>query len=86
MEILEFHSELLKAPALYDEAKQILTLEFQRGGKYEYLEFTPDDWAAFAASDSKGRHFLKVIKPHFACSKLPEEESTDGEKSGEQDN
>lgn len=77
---MEFESELLKPPAQYDEEKQILTLEFKRGGKYEYAEFTPQDWADFVAAESKGRHFLKVIKPHFACTRLPLEENEDGEK------
>jgi frataxin-like iron-binding protein CyaY len=78
---LTFESGLLKSPAVYDAEKQVLTLEFNRGGKYNYSEFTPQDWAEFIAADSKGKHFLRVIKPKFACTKLPPEETPDGAKS-----
>jgi hypothetical protein len=69
-------SGLLKSFA-YDAEKQILMLQFQRGGCYEYSEFTPQDMAAFEVAESKGKHFLREIKPKFACKKLPAEELPD---------
>ena len=75
---LQFESGLLKSPAVYDAKRAVLTLEFNRGGKYNYSEFTPQDWAEFVAAESKGKYFLRVIKPKFACSKLPPEEKTPG--------
>jgi hypothetical protein len=81
MEEMIFESGLLKSPAKYEAEKQVLTLEFNRGGRYNYAEFTPADWADFIAADSKGKHFLRVIKPKFACAKLPPEEMPDVAKT-----
>jgi KTSC domain len=78
---LAFESSMLKSPAFYDPETQVLTLEFARGQKYNYLEFTPQDWADFVSAVSKSSHFLHVIKPRFACVKLPPEEKPDAEKS-----
>lgn len=40
---------------------------------YHYTPFKAADWQAFQAAASKGSHFLKVIRPHFACAKAPQE-------------
>jgi hypothetical protein len=82
MQEIHFESTVLASPAIYDEQKQIMTLEFRRGPKYNYLDFTPQDCAEFAAAESKTKHFLTVIKPRFACVKLPPEEKTSGEETG----
>jgi KTSC domain len=79
---IHFESALLTSPAVYDEQKQIITLEFRGGQKYNYQDFTPQDWAEFAAAESKGKHFLRVIKPKFVCTKLPPEEKTSAEETG----
>lgn len=74
----EVESKLLKWWE-YNVQTQILTVAFLRGGIYNYLEFTPADLAEFQAAESKGKHFLKKIKPNFACEKLPPEENEDGQ-------
>lgn len=52
----------------YDEANNHLYVDFARPGSevpniYRYNNFTPADWNAYQASDSKGQHFLRNIKP-----------------------
>jgi hypothetical protein len=80
----ELESSLLKSYE-YDGAAEILTLEFQEGNAlYDYLEFTAQDFTDFLAAKSKGKHFLKVIKPNFQCEKRPLEENEDAQKPGEQ--
>ncbi len=60
----------------YDPATETLELSF-KGKKegdpdrvYHYTEFKPEHWEAFQAAESKGSHFIKVVKPKFACKKL----------------
>lgn len=47
---------------------------------YHYAAFTAEDWKAFQAAESKGSHFLKVIKPKFACTKVEPEKKDAEEK------
>lgn len=62
----------------YDAATQTLELAFasRKEGEpekvYHYHSFTPADWEAFEAAESKGSHFCRVIKPGFACTKVEE--------------
>jgi KTSC domain len=69
----------------YDAATKVLEIAFasRKPGEpdkvYHYAEFTAEDWAAFQAAESKGSHFLKTIKPKFACTKI-EPEKTDAQK------
>lgn len=63
----------------YDAATKVLEIAFasRKPGEpdkvYHYAEFTAEDWAAFQAAESKGSHFLKVVKPKFKCTKIEPE-------------
>lgn len=53
----------------YHPESQTLAIRFKGrgdapGSLYHYDGFTPDDWTAFQASESKGSHFYRHIKPH----------------------
>jgi hypothetical protein len=68
----------------YDAATKVLEIAFasRKLGEpdkiYHYADFKAEDWAAFQAAESKGSHFLKVIKPKFSCTKI-EPEKKDAE-------
>jgi KTSC domain len=65
----------------YDPATETLELAFtsRKEGQpekvYHYAKFTAADWDAWQAAESKGSHFLKVVKPKFACTKIEEKEN-----------
>jgi hypothetical protein len=69
----------------WDAASKVLEIAFasRKPGEpdkvYHYAEFTAEDWAAFQAAESKGSHFLRAIKPKFACTKIGTEK-TNAEK------
>lgn len=52
----------------YDAATQTLGIQFHNrdktgpGSLYHYQNFSPADWEAFKAAESKGSHFKKFIK------------------------
>lgn len=54
--------------ARYSPHLQILQIDFRSTktgtitSTYEYLFFSPMDWAAFQAAESKGKHFAEFIK------------------------
>lgn len=60
----------------YDAANETLEISFasrkpdQPESVYHYAAFTLADWEAFQAAESKGSHFLKVVKAKFACTKV----------------
>lgn len=60
----------------YDAATQTLEISFKsrKEGEadkvYHYSTFTAEDFAAFLAAESKGSHFLRIIKPKFPCKKF----------------
>ena len=56
----------------YDAATQTLRIEFPRKGHppgagtvYEYYHVSAEQWAAFQAAESFGKHFLANIKGKF---------------------
>jgi KTSC domain len=69
----------------YDAATKTLELEFKSrkdgvpNGVYHYANFTQADWDAFSTVESKGSYFLRLIKPHFVCTKLEQEKKEDAE-------
>lgn len=76
----EIESSLIKSYE-YDGATEILTLELHKANAlYDYLEFTAQDFTDFLAAESKGKHFLKVIKPGFKCEKRLLEENENAEE------
>lgn len=57
--------------ARYDEGQRVLTVFFKRSNPkskeqaYRYGGVTPQEWAAFAQSFSKGKHFSEHIRTQF---------------------
>ena len=49
----------------YSEEHQVLALQFAGGSMHHYKGVTPEDYAAFQAAESKGRHFAAHIKDKF---------------------
>lgn len=49
-----------------------LTIQFNKGGVYEYANVTPEDYAALMAAESVGSHFSKKFKNNAAypCTKV----------------
>jgi len=48
----------------YDERKRTLTVVYSgKRGVYRYHDVTPQEYAAFRASPSKGNHLNQVFKP-----------------------
>ena len=55
----------------YDEEEQILNILFNSSGQmYEYYDVPKEVFEEFLASDSKGRHFLGVIRDYYHYSKF----------------
>jgi len=73
----------LLSTAAYDAASQVLELSFRAHPEkvYHYSNFTPADWEAFQAAESKGSHFLRVIKPTFSCRKIEEEHAEEDKEA-----
>ena len=65
----------------YDAASETLELAFaaRKAGDpekvYHYTPFTAADWDAWRAAESKGSHFLRVVKPGFRCTKIEEKKN-----------
>jgi hypothetical protein len=63
----------------YDAATQTIEIAFKAKKEgdpekvYQYTPFTEADWKAFKEAPSMGSHFLRVIKPNFACKKIEPE-------------
>lgn len=56
--------------ARYDSETQVLEIDFrnaagEKASTYTYAGFPPEDWAAFQAAESKGKHFAYKIRPAF---------------------
>jgi hypothetical protein len=49
----------------YDEAKQLLTVEFVSGAIYHYQQVPPSIYKAFEGSESKGIYFNDHVKDKF---------------------
>lgn len=46
----------------YDEANQILTIEFNERGTYQYFNFPLDEWLLFNGAASRGTYFNLYIR------------------------
>lgn len=49
----------------YDEARQILALEFHSGTIFHYYKFTLQDFERFGAAASRGQFYAREIKGKF---------------------
>lgn len=54
----------------YDEKKQILEVEFNHGGIYEYYEVEKEIYDDLINVDSLGRYFINHIKDDYDYSKV----------------
>ncbi|MGE5620703.1 MAG: KTSC domain-containing protein [Sphingomonadaceae bacterium] len=49
----------------YDEAQQILEIEFWSGGVYRYYGVPPEVYRELLEASSKGRYFLSKIRNEY---------------------
>ncbi len=49
----------------YESTTQVLTVEFQNGGIYDYFDIPEDVHEQMKAASSKGQFLAKVIKSHY---------------------
>ena len=54
----------------YDEAKQVLEVEFSGGGVYLYQEVPKQIFEEFMAAPSLGRYFYSGIRDRFQTEKV----------------
>lgn len=55
----------------YDSSNQILEIEFNSGGIYQYSQVPEDIYNSLMNADSKGRYFIQNIKnAGFSYSKI----------------
>jgi hypothetical protein len=75
----------LIASHAYDAETQTLELELLRKSKpavvYQYTPFTPARYQEFLDAESKGKHFLKEIRPDASLKVKRLEEQPDAQKS-----
>lgn len=57
------------AALAYDEAGQILQLEFRRGTIYRYFGVPAPVYEALVAAPSKGKYFNRAIRGNFRYSR-----------------
>ena len=53
----------------YDPETKVLSVEFTKGGTYEYAEVPPEEHEAFMNAESVGKYFLVHIKPNYEASR-----------------
>jgi len=51
----------------YDDANNVLEVEFRTGGVYQYFGVPRESYVALMAAMSKGRFFSTQIKPAYRC-------------------
>jgi len=49
----------------YDEATQVLTVEFNSGSRYDYYDVPERLFEGMKSADSKGRYLNAEIKGHY---------------------
>lgn len=54
----------------YDPAKQILEIEFNHGGIYQYFDVPLDEYEGLMDADSHGRYFVYNIKDGYDYEKI----------------
>ena len=54
----------------YNKEKKVLEIEFNSGGVYEYSNVPEDAFESLNKAQSKGKYFIKYIKPVFACTRV----------------
>jgi hypothetical protein len=54
----------------YDEANEILEIEFNHGGVYQYFDVPKEEYDALMNADSLGSYFFHNIRDVYDYSKL----------------
>lgn len=49
----------------YDEAAQVLTVEFNSGSRYDYYDVPENVFEGMKSADSKGRYLNTEVKGHY---------------------
>jgi hypothetical protein len=49
----------------YDEAEQVLTVEFNSGSRYDYYDVPENVFEGMKSADSKGRYLNTEVKGHY---------------------
>lgn len=63
------------ATVSYDEARQLLQLEFRSRAVYHYFVVPPTVHEGLLAASSKGRYFNLAIRGHYAFARIPSAEA-----------
>ena len=64
----------------YDAFCQLLEVEFNSGGVYQYYPVAPDDFSKLEAADSIGSHLYHFIQPFKACRQVVHVAAEEGAK------
>lgn len=54
----------------YDAANEILEVEFNHGGVYQYFDVPQNEYNALMNADSHGRYFVHNIKDDYEYQKM----------------
>lgn len=54
----------------YDTEREVLTVEFKKGARYEYTDVPYSVYEDIKQAESTGRFFLREIKDHYDYVKL----------------
>jgi hypothetical protein len=54
----------------YDDATNVLEVEFRTGGVYQYFGVPRELYDALMAAESKGRFFNAIIKPRYRYARI----------------
>lgn len=54
----------------YDKEKEILEIEFNHGGVYQYFDVPIEEYEALMNADSHGSYFHHNIRDVYECEKL----------------
>lgn len=54
----------------YDDANNVLEVEFRTGGVYQYFGVPRELYVALVTASSKGRFFNSEIKPDYPCVRI----------------
>ncbi len=61
----------------YNEEIRELRVTFKNGTKWRYFDVAPEKYISFLLADSKGKFFLKNVKPNFTGRKVEEEKKVE---------
>lgn len=67
MALLEnHHNSSMIESTIYDEATQVLTVEFKNGSEYDYHDVDIDTYESLISASSVGSFFVQHIKNNYS--------------------